>query len=321
MNPKAFEITADSRLKEISYTSLDPNWTEDDKYRWLDFSEGTRQEWQKLLVSLEIETFIEQSGITFGDGSRFDVFAKALYLEFPMLTGEQDQWTTQVSIICLGTTILTFHKHPIEVGLLIANFTTGLRRLQEATTSGLLYGILDQYSDRIAQSINPARAEARRLANALEKDPDSVKNTEIMTLKDHAGELVDVLEDVTYCVTRLQTVETSTFNAQSLAKKLRDLSATLVNAQHTAERFERRTSNLHLRYTLIQQEKTNSRLQALTIISAIFLPLTLIVGVYGMNFDVMPELHWAYGYPAVLILMVVIVIGLLSIFKNKGWFD
>lgn len=54
---------------------------------------------------------------------------------------------------------------------------------------------------------------------------------------------------------------------------------------------------------------------------AIFLPLTLVVGVYGMNFDVMPELHLAYGYPAVLIYMVVIVIGLLSIFTNKGWFD
>ena len=320
MVPKTFEITPDKRLKEISFASLEAGWQADGKHRWLALGQGNDQVKQELLVSLDIDQYIEQVGIVFGAGSRFDVFSNSLYIEFPMLHGENNDQVTQVSIVCLPTTILTIHDHPVAVKYIIENYTSGLRRLQEGTTSGLLYSILDQFSAYLAQSINPAKAQARRLTTSLEQDPDSVTDGDIMVLKEYADELVDVLEDITYCVTRLGTVDSKAFNANSLGACLRDLSVTLLNGQHSAERFERRLSNLHLRYTLIQQEKMNNRLQALTIISAIFLPLTLLVGIYGMNFERMPELKMTYGYPAILILMVLIVLGLLYVFKIKGWF-
>jgi magnesium transporter len=65
----------------------------------------------------------------------------------------------------------------------------------------------------------------------------------------------------------------------------------------------------------------NQRLTALTIISAIFLPLTLLSGIYGMNFENMPELHLHYAYPALLGIMAAIVFGLWRYFKRNGWFD
>ncbi len=55
-------------------------------------------------------------------------------------------------------------------------------------------------------------------------------------------------------------------------------------------------------------------------ITTIFMLLTFIVGVYGMNFDNMPELHWKYGYYAVLGLMAAIALGMVLWFKRKGWF-
>ena len=57
----------------------------------------------------------------------------------------------------------------------------------------------------------------------------------------------------------------------------------------------------------------------LAVISAIFLPLTLLVGWYGMNFAYMPELHWAYGYPVVIALSVVIVVVEIVIFRHNRW--
>jgi magnesium transporter len=69
----------------------------------------------------------------------------------------------------------------------------------------------------------------------------------------------------------------------------------------------------------------NEVMMVLTIIATIFIPLTFIVGVYGMNFDpaagplAMPELGWRYGYPAILILMAMIAAGLLIWFRRKGW--
>ena len=69
-----------------------------------------------------------------------------------------------------------------------------------------------------------------------------------------------------------------------------------------------------------QQDRTNQRLAVLTVISAIFLPMTLLAGIYGMNFDVMPELHFQWAYPAVLVLMVAVAAGMLSYFRSRGWF-
>jgi len=71
---------------------------------------------------------------------------------------------------------------------------------------------------------------------------------------------------------------------------------------------------------LTLQDKTNSRLKLLTILSGVFLPLMLLVGIYGMNFRYMPELQWHFGYPLVITMMASIAGGLLWIFYRKGWF-
>jgi len=58
----------------------------------------------------------------------------------------------------------------------------------------------------------------------------------------------------------------------------------------------------------------------LAVAGAIFLPLTLLAGIYGMNFDYMPELHWRWAYHAVLGVIVVVTLGALTVFWRRGWF-
>jgi magnesium transporter len=60
-------------------------------------------------------------------------------------------------------------------------------------------------------------------------------------------------------------------------------------------------------------------MRVLTVFSAFFLPLTFIAGIYGMNFQFMPELGWKLGYPGVMGLMVAVGIGIWVWFKRKGW--
>jgi magnesium transporter len=66
--------------------------------------------------------------------------------------------------------------------------------------------------------------------------------------------------------------------------------------------------------------RLNAVMKVLTIISTIFIPLTFIAGVYGMNFDNMPELRWEWGYFAILGIMAAIGLFMLSYFKRKKWF-
>lgn len=73
-------------------------------------------------------------------------------------------------------------------------------------------------------------------------------------------------------------------------------------------------------YFSTQNHKMNEVMKTLTIVSAIFIPLTFIVGVYGMNFENMPELGYQYGYHTVIVLMFFIVIGMIFYFKRRRWF-
>ncbi len=72
-------------------------------------------------------------------------------------------------------------------------------------------------------------------------------------------------------------------------------------------------------YFSTSSQRTNEIMRVLTIFSVFFMPLTFIVGIYGMNFKYMPELDWHLGYPAVILLMVIITIAVFIWFKRKGW--
>jgi len=72
-------------------------------------------------------------------------------------------------------------------------------------------------------------------------------------------------------------------------------------------------------YLSVQSNRMNEIMKALTLMSTVMLPLTFIVGLYGMNFKHMPELDWHYGYPAVIAVMIGVVTGILLWFRHRGW--
>jgi magnesium transporter len=73
-------------------------------------------------------------------------------------------------------------------------------------------------------------------------------------------------------------------------------------------------------YFSTQNHKMNQVMKTLTVVSVFFMPLTFIVGIYGMNFDIMPELRWKYGYFMIMGLMFLLLMGMIFYFKRKNWF-
>lgn len=99
--------------------------------------------------------------------------------------------------------------------------------------------------------------------------------------------------------------------------RLRDVYEHVDRVMHHAAGQERDLEAAIQLHFSVMAHRTNKVMQVLTVLSAIFFPLTFIAGVYGMNFENMPELHWRYGYAGVLGLMAVIVVAMLVYFRRR----
>jgi magnesium transporter len=100
---------------------------------------------------------------------------------------------------------------------------------------------------------------------------------------------------------------------------LRDVHDHLVQVIDTIEILRDLLSSLLEMELTRASLRMNQTMKALTLIATVFIPLTFIVGVYGMNFDHMPELHWRWAYPVLWALMIAIGVGMAVWFKRKRW--
>ncbi len=95
----------------------------------------------------------------------------------------------------------------------------------------------------------------------------------------------------------------------------------LVRIVDVAESYRDIINGLVDAHLSVMSNRMNQVMKVLTMMSTVFLPLTLITGVYGMNFEFMPELHWKYGYLMVWLMLGVVFGSMLFFFKRKGWLD
>ena len=100
---------------------------------------------------------------------------------------------------------------------------------------------------------------------------------------------------------------------------LRDVYDHTIQLIETTETYRDMLAGMMDIYLTSLSNKLNETMKVLTVISTIFIPLTFIVGIYGMNFTYMPELDWPWGYPFVMGLMLMLAMGMLWIFRNKHW--
>lgn len=106
---------------------------------------------------------------------------------------------------------------------------------------------------------------------------------------------------------------------QSTLVYIRDVYDHVIQAIDTLETYRDIVSGMLDIYLSSVSNRMNQIMKVLTIISTIFIPLTFIAGLYGMNFKYMPELEWEWGYPVVLVIMLTIVLGMLLYFRRQKW--
>lgn len=193
-------------------------------------------------------------------------------------------------------------------------------RVRRKNTDYLAYVLLDAIVDNYLIQIE-------RLGNIIEKNEPLIfgtsKSDGLMVMmyrqKSDINFLRKNIRPVKEIVLHLLENE-SEFIEEDNLKYFRDLSDLVTQASETIEIYQTMLNDQMVIFHANADTKSNEIMKVLTVFSAFFIPLTFVAGVYGMNFDVLPELHLKYGYVYFWIICISIVIGLIIYFKKKKWF-
>lgn len=174
----------------------------------------------------------------------------------------------------------------------------------------LFRGDMD-YLDRIEMEIN--NAVTALLSGDLKNTPEKIisHRRELLRLK-HYYEQIDTLFDEI-------VIDENHFLSAGTMKRLAILGARTDRYLNKVYNLQELVSQMQETYQSQLSIQQNNLMKIFTVVTAIFLPLTLLTGWYGMNFAYMPELQWRYGYPLVILVSIGIVSALIWYFRHKKW--
>jgi len=179
--------------------------------------------------------------------------------------------------------------------------------------------ISDVFTQNIA-NLTEARNRLNSMEEILLNSPEKLRSVTVMSIRSDIRQLADIIEDQ-YVGLNILFSFLEVEEKKKGIKKLKDLLYSFKEINRMVTRLEEKAESFRTQFMLIHQEESAHKINILTILQAIFIPLTFIAGIYGMNFKNMPELEWQHGYYIVLGSFIILSGFLLVFFKKNGWFD
>jgi magnesium transporter len=230
-----------------------------------------------------------------------------------------DDFTTHELNIFLGTNYLvtfhSFHSRSIEA---VQQLVLRNPNVMSRGMDFLLHQILDRVIDNYFPKLEILEDKIETLEASVFTDPTPEVLTTIFEVRRHVIHIRRVASQEREVLFTLSRGDYS-FIGEKARAYFKDIYDHLFRIVETADNH-RETMNIILQaYLSMISNKLNKTMRVLTVIATIMLPLTVVTGIYGMNFDYMPELRSRYGYPATLLTMLVIAGGMLYYFRRQRW--
>ena len=231
----------------------------------------------------------------------FGIFRMLYISEEEEIVGEH------IALVLLENTVLVFQEVKADVFNGLRDRITGkLGRIRTRGADYLFFALLDAIVDNYFLAIENLNNRIEILEEEVYSNPEPVVAKNIQLLKKEV--LISRLID---SENPLITKDTKLF--------LRDVLDHAIEINESLQIYREMSMSLMEMYMSNMSNKMNEVMKVLTIMASIFIPLTFIAGIYGMNFDHMPELHYKYGYYVVWIVMILLFIGMMFYFKKKKW--
>ena len=250
-------------------------------------------------------------------------YDNCLYISIKML--QYDEATDSISVenLCLimtNTVLISFQEKKGDVFEPIRERIRGQkRRLRTSGTDYLTFTLLDIVVDNYIYILSILGEKIENLEEVLLLNPNQSVMEEINNFKRELNFLRKNINPAKEMITSLAKME-SDFIKEENDMHYKELQNNISQAIETSDSYREILSDqLNIYHTTISS-KLNDIMKFLTIFSVIFIPLTFIAGIYGTNFDVLPELHYKHSYYIMWGVMIVVALGMLVYFRKKQWF-
>ncbi len=253
---------------------------------------------------------------------KFEDYDKYLFIVLKGLLFSAEHSTIiyeQISIVILNNFIFTFKEKQDDLFTSLKHRISNSKgRLRSFGTDYLAYAIIDAIVDQymvIGDSMIDVieSIEDELLQNSTKKTLFSIQRTrrELIFIRKAVSPIREVLAEIQRCESEI---------IQDITKiYFRDVYDHSIRVIESMDSYRELVSGLLEIYLSSISNKMNEIMKVLTVFASIFIPLTFIAGIYGMNFDYMPELKWKWAYPILWCVFIITPIALLVYFKKKKW--
>jgi len=277
---------------------------------------------EKAGKHFDIHPLILEDIVNTGQRPKFEDVEKHIFIVLKMLYFDDNSQTVQseqVSIVLASNYVISFQEKIGDVFEQIRDRIRNARgRIRKMGPDYLMYVLLDAIVDSYFGILEKLGEKIELMEEELVGDPTEKTLKQIYDLKREMVFLrksVWPLRELVSGITRSE----SSLIIETTGVYLRDVYDHTIQVIDTVESFRDMLSGMLDIYLSSVSNRMNAVMKVLTIIATIFIPLTFITGIYGMNFTFMPELDWQLGYPFSLLVMLAIGMVMVVYFRMKKW--
>jgi magnesium transporter len=283
---------------------------------WIHFHPSNSTQFETFIKSLNIHPLALKELQDFSDIPKIDVFKNEAIIS--LIAIQQDYTRVKITILIGHNYVVSKVEKDLN---LVKNLEQPFLDTPEKMShvGMILFHILDQTISQDLEIIDKIADEIQSLEKKVFKDPFENKIARsVYRWKATLHELRQTMEAQEDIMETISSEKFSFTNEESgfFIRNLNNNYARIINALDTFK--ESLNSIFNLQMTL-KADHSNTIMKTLTLVSVIFLPMTFLAGLYGMNFEIIPELKWKYGYLYALILMLGIGLSIALYFRKKGW--
>lgn len=253
---------------------------------------------------------------------RYDEFSEYIFLTLKMIYYASDKFVKEHYALILGDNfVISFQESKEDdiLDFLHKRIETKKGRIRNSGSDYLFYAITDAIIDNYYNIAEAIEQKTEELEDKILSVPDNASSEEIQVLKRQILSVRKSVAPTKEIINRLHLSKHQLFSSKT-KRFLTDLYDHILQVNENISIYREIVWGLMDMYMSSISNKMNEVMKVLTIMSTIFIPLTFIVGVYGMNFENMPELTYENAYYYVLGVMLIISILLIIYFKKKRWF-